>query len=224
MPFRGISVPPNAEPAKTSYRCPHCGVLTTVTPIKWTLNDWICKCDNDKCGKTFYAQVKYTGAIVGHSGEKSLLSFAIVETYPKYVPERHESIPDNIWQDYLEACKCNDADAFKATVVMCRRMMQNVCLYQGAKNKDSNGKWISLKNQIKEAFPDKDYSLIHTLADEIKYLGDYGAHPQDDGIDVVKKEDSKEMLDLAYSILEIAYINPWKIKRLLEKRKETKNR
>jgi len=224
MPDKGIvhlsSIPPNWEPSKTSYRCPYCGVLATITPIKWTFEDWICKCDNNKCGKTFYAKVKQTGEMSIALGGKTLLNFDIVDTYPKYVPERHESIPENIWSNYLEACKCNYADAFKATVVMCRRTMQNVCLNKGAKNRDSNGKWISLKNQMKEAFPEKDYSLIHKLADGIKYLGDYGAHPQDDGIDDVPKGDAKEMLEFAYSILEIAYINPWKITRQLEKRKQ----
>lgn len=215
MTKRSIYVPDNAEPKKPSYRCPYCGVLATISPIKWTLNDWICECDS--CGRTFYAKVKYTGSILG--GVKNELLFDIVDTYPKYISKRHESIPEYIWIDYLEACKCYDVGAFKATVVMCRRMMQNVCLNRGANKKDSEGKRISLRNQIKEAFPEKEYSLSRKIAEEIKYLGDYGAHPQDDGIDNVKAEDSKEMLDFAYSILEIAYINPWKLEKRLEKRK-----
>ena len=217
---RSIYLPPNPEPNKTTYRCPHCGVLATITPIKWTLTDWICQCDNPKCEKTFYAKVNYTGGIVGHSGEKSLLSFDIIDTYPKYIPEKHVSIHENNWNDYVDACKCFDAGAFKATVVMCRRMMQNVCLERGAKKKDSDGKWVSLRNQIKESFPEKDYSLIRSIADEIKYFGDYGAHPQDDGIDKVNEKDSRDLLDFAYSLLEIAYIIPWNIKKLQEQRKK----
>jgi len=218
MPFKSVFIPPDGEPNKTSYLCPFCGVLTTITPLRWTLDHWICKCDNDKCGKTFYAKVKYTGGIIGHAGEKSLLSFDIVETYPKYVPEKHISIPQNVWSDYLEACKCFNVEAFKGTVVMCRRMLQNVCLDRGAKKKNAKGEWISLRNQIKEAFPEKDYELIHSIADGVKYFGDYGAHPQDDGIDSVKKEDAKELLDFTYNLLEIAYINVWKLKQLSAKK------
>jgi len=137
MPSKSIYVPANAEPTKTSYHCPYCGVLATITPLRWTLDHWICKCDNDKCGRTFYAKVNYTGSM------GNLISFDIVETYPKYIPERHESIP-NIWNDYLEACKCFDVESFKATVVMCRRRLQNVCLGRGAKKKNAKGDWISL--------------------------------------------------------------------------------
>lgn len=221
MSFKSIFIPENAEANKAIFCCPYCGVLSTITPLKWTLDHWISKCDNPKCGRTFYAKVKYTGAIISVSGEKDLLNFDIIETYPQYVPEKHESIPQNIWSDYLEACKCFDVEAFKATVVMCRRMLQNVCLDRGAKKQNAKSEWISLRNQIKEAFPERDYSLIHSIADSLKYFGDYGAHPQDDGIDDVSKEDSKELLDFTYSILEIAYINLWRIKQL-SGRKSTK--
>jgi len=217
MPFKSIRslyIPENAEPNKTAYRCPYCGVVATITPLVWTLEHWICKCDNDKCGKTFYAKVKYTGSIVGVGSEKSLLSFDIIETYPKYVPVKHESIPQNIWSDYLEACECFNAGAFKASVVMCRRMLQNVCLERGAKKKNAQDKWISLRNQIKEAFSEKDYALVHSIADKVKYFGDYGAHPQDDNIDDVSDEASKAILDFSNKILEITYIVPWGLKKL----------
>lgn len=209
MPFkRTIFIPPNPEPQKPSYRCPYCGVTTTVSPIKWTFSHWIGKCDNSKCGKIFYARVNYTGS-VGNE-----VKFDVIETYPKYVPEKHASIPKHIWSDYLEACKCFDIGAFKATVAMCRRMMQNVCLERGAKKKDAKDRWITLKNQIKEAFPEKEYSLIHSITDKIKFFGDYGAHPQDDGIDNVNEDDSKAILDFTNTILDVAYIVPWKLKKL----------
>jgi hypothetical protein len=213
----GIPTVPEVKANKSPCCCPYCGRLTTATPLLWTEEHCICQCDNSKCGKIFYAKVKITGEAVDLSG-KSTYDLEILETYPKYVPEKHESIPQNIWSDYLEACECFDIEAFKATVVMCRRMLQNVCLDRGAKTKNAEGKCISLRNQIKEAFPAKDYELIHSIADGIKYFGDYGAHPQDDGIDNVNKEESKELLDFAYSILEIAYINLWRIKQLSGKK------
>jgi len=201
-------VPQNGEPSKPYCRCPFCGIMTTISPIRWTLSDWIAKCDNSKCGQTFYAKVEYTGSV----GDE--LQFDVIETYPKYVPERHESIPEHIWSDYLETCKAFDMEASKATVVMCRRMLQNVCLDRGVKKQNSKGEWISLRNQIKEAFPEKDYALVRSFAEKIKYFGDYGAHPQDDNIDDVTKEVSKTVLDFSYQILEIAYIVPWKLKNL----------
>lgn len=206
-----IYVPTDGKPSKPSCRCPFCGVVTTITPIRWTLRDWIAQCDNSKCGQTFYAKVKYTGQAVGAEVK---LFFDVIETYPKYVPQKHESIPENVWSDYLEACKSFDTKAFKATVIMCRRMLQNVCQDRGAKSKNAKGEWISLRNQIKEAFPEKEYSLIHSIADKIKYFGDYGAHPQDDNIDDVSEDISKRILDFSYRILETVYVGPWELKKL----------
>jgi hypothetical protein len=209
----------NGIPAKITCQCPYCGMNTTVTPTRWTLDKWICLCDNSKCNKTFFADVKYESSIVGHPGEQSILYFDIIETYPKFVAERHESIPENRWVDYAEASRCFNADSYKATVVMCRRALQNVCLDKGAIKKDANGNWISLRTQLKTAFPQKDYSLIHELSSAIKFLGDYGAHPQDDAIDNVSKEDARTILNFTMQIFEIAYIQQWKIKKLLDSNK-----
>jgi hypothetical protein len=208
------NIPNNWVPNKSAYQCPYCGVLSTLTPLVWTYEHWVCQCDNSKCGKIFYAKVKWTGTIVSVDYNDNKLNFNVLETYPKYVPQRHESIPQNIWNDYLEACLCFDVGAFKSSVVMCRRMLQNICLKRGASKKDVNGNRISLRNQIKFAFPHQDYSLIHAFADKIKYFGDYGAHPQDDNIDDVTLETSKAILDFSYNILDITYIVPWRLSKV----------
>jgi hypothetical protein len=216
-------LPENGIPAKTTCQCPYCGMNTTVTPIRWTLDKWICLCDNSSCNRTFFADVKYKWTMAGTSGEQSILHFDIIETYPKFVAERHESIPENTWIDYVEASRCFNADSYKATVVMCRRALQNVCLGKGAIKQDANGKWISLRTQLKTVFPQKDYSLIHELSDAIKFLGDYGAHPQDGAIDKVSKEDARTVLNFTMQIFEIAYIQQWKIKKLLDGNKHDTN-
>jgi len=53
----------HADPGKASFRCPYCGVMSTLCSIKWTFNDWICKNDNIDCGKTLFAKVEYTGSV-----------------------------------------------------------------------------------------------------------------------------------------------------------------
>jgi hypothetical protein len=213
---------PKTQFNKVTYRCPYCGVLATITPHSVTNEHCICKCDNRKCEKMFYAKVKVIGKSecnTPYAGQYvSEIDLEILETYPKYVPQRHTSIPQSIWGDYLEACKCFDVEAFKSSVVMCRRTLQNVCLERGASKKDATGRYPKLRDQIKQAFPQKDYDLIQAFADKIKYFGDYGAHPQDDGIDNVTKEDARELLDFTYLILEIAYINLWRIKQLSGKK------
>lgn len=53
---------------------------------------------------------------------------------------------------------------------------------------------------------------------QIKYFGNYGAHPQDEGIDKVTKMDSKQVLDFVSPLLDIAYITPWKVNKLKNKK------
>lgn len=212
-------IPDNGVPDKNTCKCPYCGVVATLTVEAFTMEHIIYKCDNKNCQKSFYAKVKYTGATQSHGREPSIYHFDIIETYPKHVPEKHESIPANIWSDYLEACKAYDVEAFKSSVVMCRRTLQNVCLKRGASSKkDANGRYPTLRDQIKQAFPQKDYDLIQAFANNIKYFGDYGAHPQDDNIDDVTGESAIEILQFTYEILKIAYIVPWGLQQLTAKK------
>ena len=61
--LKPVVIPDHADPGKASFRCPYCGVMSTLSPIKWTFNDWICKNDNIDCGKTLFAKVEYTGSV-----------------------------------------------------------------------------------------------------------------------------------------------------------------
>jgi len=144
--------PDNVTPQKPSYRCPYCGKETTFSPVKWTYEHWIARCDNGECKRIFYAKVDYRGTV----GNEPM--FDVIETYPKYVPKKHESIPDHIWSDYLEACNCFDVGSFKATVVMCRRMLQNICLEKGAKKTKENG--YHLETRLKRLFLNKTLLFI----------------------------------------------------------------
>lgn len=210
-----LDIPPGAEPIKPVYLCPFCKVRTTFEPVGWTLNHWIAKCDN--CCKQFFAKVKYTGTVYGTDG-KTRIKFEVIETYPKTVEERHEAIPEHIWNDFFEALKDYEIKSFKSTVVMCRRTMQNICLDKGATKKDASGSWINLRNQIKQAFAGAEYEFLRGLSEEIKYFGDYGAHPQEDEIDEVIEEEAKDILEFTKSFIEIIYIQPYRVKKRFEKR------
>ena len=213
---RAIYTPDNGIPDKPMMTCPYCGSKTTLTPIRWTLHKWIGSCDAGGCHKQLYADVEYTGA-TGRT-----MHFNVIETFPKYSPPKEPSIPDNIWDDYAEAYSSFNSQNYKSTVVMSRRVIQNASLDKGASKKDDKGNWIFLKNQIKSGFPGAEFKYLRELADEIKYFGDYGAHPNDDGIDQVSEDDAKEILDFTSSFLEYAYIQPAKVKELISRRRTKK--
>ncbi len=96
------------------------------------------------------------------------------------------SVPEEVFHDYTEAVKCYNVGAYRAAVAMARRALQQAAEAKGASKKDT------LSNQIKWLF---DQNLIDTatknLADGVRWFGNFGAHPQEDLLFQVTKEDAE---------------------------------
>ena len=157
------------------------------------------------------------------------LNDCITERYPlpKYQwATYHESIPDNIRQDYAESMKCLGATAYKATVALCRRTIEAVC-------------WNKIGDDIKKEFKEKDIKLwmlidklkekglitedLRQTAHEIRHLGNYGAHFQDDELDTVKIDEAREIQEFVGHLLSNLYITPYKTTKRREQREKNKS-
>lgn len=140
----------------------------------------------------------------------------IVDQYPKRIPKLHKSIPSDVASDYVEAIKCFDVGANKASISMCRRALQTSVIEKGAK-KDR------LIDQIDELF-DNDVITgdIKDWAHEIRLAGNIGAHPDKDGLNDVTAQDAKEMIDFMEEYLNYVYIMPSKVEEKRVKRKAQK--
>ncbi len=91
-----------------------------------------------------------------------------------------KTLPLNVIEDFEEALACSRVEAYKATVAMCRRGLESL-----SDSLQAKGDYLALK--LKDL---KDKGLImestYHLASGIRQFGNYGAHPQDDllkGID-----------------------------------------
>jgi len=97
-----------------------------------------------------------------------------------------ENLPNEILRDMVEASKCLDIEASKAAATMARRALQQTLIEKGA-DKSKN-----LYDQIvyfeKEGLLTPD---IVNLAHGIRFLGNYGAHPESDPLKDVTLEDAK---------------------------------
>jgi hypothetical protein len=102
------------------------------------------------------------------------------------------SLPEKVLLDMLEASKCIDIEVSKAAVVMTRRALQNALLLKGV------DKTLSLYKQIDML---KDMGIISSdvssLAHGVRYLGNFGAHPDEDLLNEISFEDAK----LSYHIV-----------------------
>ena len=149
----------------------------------------------------------------------------IIRRYP--IPsldpsQLNEAIPESIREDYAEAKRCSYAEAYKGAVVMFRRTVEAVaCDKLGDRAKDNKGRTQKLHRLIdrlhEAGFITKD---MQESAHEIRYFGNYGAHIQDDGLDLVSSEEVEDVREVTWQLLYTIYVAPNATQRLREKRDE----
>ena len=192
--------------------CPHCNTRATYTtlygeppssPSEGRLYHTLVLCDH--CGsKTLLIFKGVRKSIIG-ARPGFYIDVEFVDQYPKRTPKPHESIPPQVADDYIEAIKCFDVGAWKASVVMCRRALQGSVIEKGAK-KDK------LVDQIDELYDQQIITkAIKDWAHEIRLTGNIGAHPDKDGLQDVTREDAKELIEFMEEYLNYVYIMPSKV-------------
>lgn len=187
-----------------AFTCPHCGVYSTFrVSAEYGNQFWggfakILGCDH--CRQLVYVIL---GATDTRSGK--IASEEILDCYPKRMPKLEDSIPKNVASDYIEAIKCFDVGANRASASMCRRALQSSVLERGAKK----GK---LFDQINELFEKQIITKdIKDWAHEIRLTANIGAHPDEDGLEDVTPTEAKELLDFTEQYLNYVYIMPDKV-------------
>lgn len=143
-------------------------------------------------------------------------SYKTIRTYPLSTTEAEKEIHESVRRDYEEARLCFSAGAYKGAVLLCRRALQGAAIDKGA---DAGVDPRETLNRQLDALA-KEGSLNSSLADvakEIRLLGNYGAHPQDDGLDEVSKDQADDVVQLTGQVLEDLYVNPARVARLRER-------
>jgi len=172
---------------KPSQTCPHCGVYSTISVVSIAgSSHYIYMCDH--CSKLFL--------LVMDKGK-------VIDQYPKRTPKLDAAIPLDVANDYIEAIKCFDVSAFKASVVMCRRALQTSVIGKGA----SNGRLIDQIDELcRKGVITED---IGKWSHEIRLTGNIGAHP--DGLEDVTPQDAEDLLKFLEEYLNYVYVMPAKV-------------
>ncbi|MFM9951719.1 MAG: DUF4145 domain-containing protein [Saprospiraceae bacterium] len=186
-----------------SINCPHCHKYTELTrlikatgasingreiefQISWYKSEtketwWIGKCNSCQ-----------NPVLVLNEGDK-------IFPYPQPIPT-DSRVPTEIKKDMDEAKLCFLVGAFKASVVMSRRVIQATCIDKGASPKKL------LHEQIKEI---TDIGLItqdlKNWANEVRQVGNSGAHPN---LYSIEKKDAEDILELAEQFIYVIYVVP----------------
>ncbi len=119
----------------------------------------------------------------------------------------HEAIPKPVAEDWVEAHLCLGIGAYKAAAAMARRAAQGICIDKKAKP----GKLVA---QIKELVQAGHlHPQLGDWADQVRLFGNTGAHPGDDSLDTVSKEDADDALAFLDQLLEWTYVASWKLQQ-----------
>lgn len=141
----------------------------------------------------------------------------IKSIFPSLEPIVDGRVPEGIAGDFIEAGRCFNIGAFKASVVMSRRTIQKMCLNLGANKGEKLYKQI---NQLKQG--GRLHSDLADIATEIRFIGNDGAHPTDDELDEITNEDAKEIFDFTAELLDDLYVRPQKVLAMKKKREAKK--
>lgn len=200
-----------------STECPHCGDTVALVPVHKPVNA--------------YDHSYFVALCPNHKRSHCKPIFAVYQPLNDYIQERypipsfsassmHKSIPESIREDYAEGARCLFVDSYKATVGMCRRVVEALaCDKLANKSKDAKGKTRKLYKLIDLLHSDglitKD---LKDSAHELRYFGNYGAHVQDDGLDKVERQEARDVREITWQLLYSIYVGPFKTKELRKAR------
>lgn len=127
-----------------------------------------------------------------------------------------DCLPNDILVDFESAIKCFEFQEFRASAAMGRRALQASLLEQGAKPD------LDLFDQINDMnarMPDRFTNDIKDWAHNIRVFGNWGAHPDKDGLKDVGEDTSKEIIQFLKSYFHYVYKMPQKVADARSKQK-----
>jgi len=194
-----------------SYLCPHCDTKCSFYGTG-SGDNFALYCNSCKKGVyfrfdgDFYLEEDYPDLV-------HLTDDRVKDSYPRAVVTADPAIPEEIADDFKEAKKCISVEAKKATVTMCRRVLQNVCISKGCDPK------TDLVNQIDELEAKRIINpSMKEVAHTIRKIGNWGAHPQDDPLKDVTLDDASELLKFTSEFLDEVFIRSARLYALRKKK------
>lgn len=119
-----------------------------------------------------------------------------------------KSVPKAIIDDFESALKCYGFEEYRPTAAMCRRSLQASLLEQGA---DPEKDLFGQIDELNREKPDRFTNDIKDWAHNIRIFGNWGAHPDKDGLKDVDQETAKEIIEFLRSYFHYVYTMPQKV-------------
>jgi hypothetical protein len=179
-------------------RCPECGQksvldLAAVTDAESTdLHSgsdvfWATRlCPDPECGALIFLVFDSTGTI-RHSYP------------PESVDFDSSDLPPAVLDAFKEAVECHAHACYKASAIMVRKTLEEVCADRGAEGGNLKERLNALRGKL--SLPNEMFDALHDL----RLLGNDAAHVELSDFDGIDKEKVEVALDIGKEILKAAY-------------------
>lgn len=129
-----------------------------------------------------------------------------------------DAIPQAVREVFIEAILCFNYDLYTASMLLCRRALEESAIHMGASHKKF------LRNKIEKLFKaNKIDSSMHEISIEIIEFGNWGAHAGKYKDKQITEEDVLSVLDFLKIYFNQVYCLPEKLKLSMKRRQELKS-
>jgi HEPN domain-containing protein len=118
---------------------------------------------------------------------------------PEVIDFDATNLPGTILASLEEAVTCHAASAYKASALMVRRLLEELCADRGAQGKDLKERIAKLSSSA--VVPQE----LLDAADELRLLGNDAAHIEAKVYDTIGKEEAALAIELAKELLKAVY-------------------
>jgi hypothetical protein len=180
------------NPMNFTMRCPSCGKEGTLERIT-DLNDLVIipyifgqrRCPNPKCHCHIFLIMKNNEIIASYPAER--------------IDFEKDNIPDNIIKVFEEAISCHANQCYKASAMMIRRTLEEICHDKGASGEDLYKRLDSLRNLV--VIPKELLDGMH----ELRLLGNDAAHIEAKFYNEIGDEEVEVSIEFTKEILKGIY-------------------
>ena len=194
--------------------CPHCGVKDQIANGGHAVGGWegvshwlVRMCSNPLCRRPIF---------VVYDEVKSETTAAPIFTYPLLGGklDKETQFPKYVREEFKEASHCHQIGAYLASMTMSRRVLQRCLKHEGLNQRTLFEQIETAKNQ--NIIPRRYAKLV----DEIRQYGNFGAHPDDDKMELVTEKNSEFLLELVKLLVEELYVVHHRVSKLEDARNE----
>jgi Domain of unknown function (DUF4145) len=202
VPDQSFSECEGSRQVTVSVRCPHCSTVGAFQTPRYGFS-YVKRGSSGESsiGVNLFAFLRYCpnpnckGVILTVTGDDGVL-----RSFPQELLDFDATdLPQNLLATLKEAITCQSAGAFRASAMMVRRLLEEICEENHAEGKDLHARLTALKTKI--TLP---LDLFEAMF-ELKALGNDAAHVDAKSYSIIGTDEAQDSIELAQEILKALY-------------------